>query len=220
MAGTTSCPPTPRSSVCLPNRTLRSAHLPAHWLCTCSRIWLHWWDWGGRDFQRPLCVCSLLLGSWHPPKKRPSLTVASPSWVLERQAWEQIWTPSCSWPRPVSKKLMIAIVAAVCSSEKKKMMDTETEMEITEWDWRVCQQVPFSPSPVPSFSLPGEQDATARAATAILWPQATLRMEVTCSGWWGKKTEGPWIPDTYSHAQPAPRRQGTQEDTTSLKPHL
>ena len=63
---------------------------------------------------------------------------------------------------------MIAIVAAVCSSEKKKMMDTETEMEITEWDWRVCQQVPFSPSPVPSFSLPGEQDATARAATAIL----------------------------------------------------
>lgn len=83
------------------------AHLPTHCLCTSSHVWLHWRHWGGRDFKRPLGVCVLLLGSWHPPKKRPSLAVVSPSWGLEGQAWKQIcphptadpdpWVRNCCW---------------------------------------------------------------------------------------------------------------------------
>lgn len=80
------------------NTSLPAGCAPAH------ASGFHWWNWEGRDLKRPLCLCPLLLGSWHPTKNKLSLAVASPSWVLEWQAWEQIWTPSCSWPRAVSEK--------------------------------------------------------------------------------------------------------------------
>lgn len=96
-----------------------------------------------------------------------------------------------SHPNPwVRKKRLLLILP----QEKKRDRDGNGNY------WMGLEGVPASSlslSPMPSSSFPGKQDAVARAATAILWPQANLRVEVTCTGWWRKKTEGPWIPDTY-----------------------